>query len=261
MVIQNRTQRTTRGPPLPLRGSRQPGPAVSSRRQWFGQRGGEGALTMFGKRGQRDMGLIVEPLESRQLLTSFTGFSHVRNIATASGVYSLQLSDQSVLKANAAGNGQIDVKLLGTTSSSTLTITLVRPRYHLPSNVLSIRNLTIKSGEIGSILAAPAQLDGTMTPLTSSVSTLDFGGLGPRAQIDVNGSVDAMNLGRVLLGPNGHVIIGGNLNGTTVPTNSSSTSSSGTGSVTIDGTVTGTITATGTGSGTAPTTPQTVGAI
>ncbi len=93
------------------------------------------------------------------------------------------------------------------------------------------------------------------------MTTLDFGVLGPAAQIDVNGSVDAMSVGQVLLGPNGHVIIAGNLNGTTVPTNNSSTSASGTGSVTINGTVTGTITATGTGSGTAPTTPQTVGAI
>jgi hypothetical protein len=57
------------------------------------------------------------------------------------------------------------------------------------------------------------------------------------------------------------VIIAGNLNGTTVPTNNSSTSASGTASVTINGTVTGTITTTGTGSGTAPTTAQSVGAI
>ena len=203
----------------------------------------------------------VEFLESRQLLSVFTGFSHVRNIATTSGIYSLQLSDQSVLKVSPAGNGQIDVKVLGTTTSSTLTITQVRPRYHLPNDLLSIRSLTIRSGQIGSILAAPVELDGTMTPLTSSVSTMDFGTLGPRAQIDVGGSVGAMSVGQVLLGPTGHVIIGGNLNGTTVTTNNSSTSASGTGSVTINGTVTGTITATGTGSGTAPTTPQTVGAI
>lgn len=192
----------------------------------------------------------VEPLESRQLLTIFTGFAHVRHIATASGIYSLQLSDRAVLKVSPAGDGQIDVKVLGTTDSSTLTITQVRPRYHLPSGLLSIRNLSIKSGEIGSILAAPVELDGTMTPLTSAVSTMDFGVLGPKAQVDVNGSVGAMSIGQLLLGPNGHVIIAGNLNGTTVPVNNSSTSASGTGSVTITGTVTGTITATGTGSGT-----------
>ena len=70
-----------------------------------------------------------------------------------------------------------------------------------------------------------------------------------------------MSVGQLLLGPAGHVIIAGNLNGTTVPTNNSTTSASGTGSVTITGTVTGTINATGTGSGTAPTTSQTVGPI
>src|SRR5271166_2198890 len=204
---------------------------------------------------------VLESLEGRQLLALFTGFSHVRNILTNSGVYSFQIDGPGVLKTQPAGGGSFDVKVLGTTDASTLTITQVRPRFHVANNLMSIDNLTIRSGQIGSILAGPVELDGAMSPLSSSVGTLEFGALGPGAQINVNGSVGSMSVGQLLLGPAGHVIIAGNLNGTTVPTNNSTTSASGTGSVTITGTVTGTINATGTGSGTAPTTPQTVGAI
>ncbi len=160
---------------------------------------------------------VGESLEGRQLLTVFSGYAHVRHIATATGVYSLQLSDQSVLKVAPAGKGQIDVKALGTTSTTTLTITQIRPRYHRPSGPLLIRNLDIKSGQIGSIDASPAELNGTMTPLVSSVSTLDFGALGPGAQIDVARDVGSMSLGAVDLGPSGHVMIGGDLNGAAAP--------------------------------------------
>ncbi len=76
-----------------------------------------------------------------------------------------------------------------------------------------IDNLTIRSGQIGSVLASPAELDGAMSPLSTSVGTLEFGALGPGAQIDVNGSVGAMDVGSINLGPGGHVVITGDLNG------------------------------------------------
>ncbi len=156
---------------------------------------------------------VLESLEGRQLLALFTGFSHVRNIPTNSGVYSLQIDGPGVLKTQPAGGGSFDVKVLGTTDASTLTITQVRPRFHVANNLMSIDNLTIRSGQIGSILASPVELDGAMTPLSSSVGTLEFGALGPGAQIDVNGSVGAMGVGSVNLGPGGHVVITGDLNG------------------------------------------------
>ena len=140
---------------------------------------------------------VLESLEGRQLLALFTGFSHVRNIPTNSGVYSLQIDGPGVLKTQPAGGGSFDVKVLGTTDASTLTITQVRPRFHVANNPMSIDNLTIRSGQIGSILASPVELDGTMTPLSSSVGTLEFGALGPGAQIDVNGSAGTMNVGSV----------------------------------------------------------------
>jgi len=105
------------------------------------------------------------------------------------------------------------VKVLGTTDASTLTITQVRPRFHVANGLMLIDNLTIRSGQIGSVLASPAELDGAMSPLSSSVGTLEFGALGPGAQIDVNGSVGAMDVGSINLGPGGHVVITGDLNG------------------------------------------------
>ena len=124
---------------------------------------------------------VLESLEGRQLLALFTGFSHVRNIPTNSGVYSLQIDGPGVLKTQPAGGGSFDVKVLGTTDASTLTITQVRPRFHVANSLMSIDNLIIRSGQIGSILASPVELDGAMTPLSSSVGTLEFGALGPGA--------------------------------------------------------------------------------
>ena len=140
---------------------------------------------------------VLESLEGRQLLALFTGFSHVRNIPTNSGVYSLQIDGPGVLKTQPAGGGSFDVKVLGTTAASTLTITQVRPRFHVANKLMSIDNLTIRSGQIGSILAGSVELDGALRHVNSDVGTLAFGALGPGAQIDVNGSVSTMNVGSV----------------------------------------------------------------
>ena len=58
---------------------------------------------------------VLESLESRQLLTLYTGFSHIRNIPTSTGVYSLQIDGPGVLKTDPAGGGAFNVKVLGTT--------------------------------------------------------------------------------------------------------------------------------------------------
>ena len=162
----------------------------------------------------------VESLEGRQLLSTFTGFTHVRNILTPAGIFSLQVTGPGVLKASPAGHGAINLNVLGTTTNSSLSITQVKPRFHVVNNLLVIQNLTIKSGQIGNIQASPAELDGPMTlpmtPLTTSINTLQFGALGPNAQIDVNGDVGSMSVQNVNLGPSGHVVIAGNLNSLTV---------------------------------------------
>jgi hypothetical protein len=170
--------------------------------------------TSISARARRDHTTPVpEPLEGRQLLSTYTGYSRVRNILTSSGIYNLQINGPGLLKPGPAGNGSIDLKVLGTSTDSSLSITQVRPRFHVPNRLLSIQNLTIRSGQIGSIVAGGVELDGAMTPVTTSLSTLQFGALGPAAQIDVAGGIGSMNLGAVALGPNGHVAIAGDLNG------------------------------------------------
>ncbi len=119
---------------------------------------------------------VLESLEGRQLLTLYTGFSHIRNVPTSTGVYSLQLNGPGVLKTDPAGGGAFNVKVLGTTSASTLTITQVRPRFHVTNGLMSIDKLFIRSGQIGSIAASPVALDGAMTPLSAGVGDLAFGG-------------------------------------------------------------------------------------
>lgn len=180
---------------------------------------------------------VLECLEGRQLLTVFTGFSHVGRVLTPSGVFTIEISGPGILKAHPAGHGStdikalgtlrssriqpqasqgqgsVDIKVLGTTDQSTLTITQTRPRFHLPNGLMSINSLTIGSGQIGSIIANQSELDGPMTPLTTSLSDLELGAIGPNAQIDVNGNVGTMTLGNVALGPGGHVIVSGDLTG------------------------------------------------
>src|SRR5262249_2820477 len=96
---------------------------------------------------------VLEPLETRQLLSYYTGFSSVRNILPPSGIYNLQISGPGILKTSAVPGGSVDLKVLGTSTASTLTVTQVRPRFHAPNQLLSIRNLAIRSGQIGSIIA------------------------------------------------------------------------------------------------------------
>jgi hypothetical protein len=167
---------------------------------------------------------LLEPLEGRQLLTTFTGFAHVRHIMTVAGIYSFQIGGPGLVRTAPAGNGAVDVKVVGTTTASTLTIDQIRPRFHVPNQLLSVRDLTIRSGQIGNIIANPVVLDGTLTPLSASVTTLSFGSLGPSAQIDVSGSVGTMTVGAIDLGPAGHVIIAGDLNGSSSSTSTSTSS-------------------------------------
>jgi hypothetical protein len=128
------------------------------------------------------------------------------------GAFLIQVSGPGLVNVHPAGHGAIDLVAYGTTTATTLTLTETQPRYHFPGRLLPIHSLIIKSGQIGSIEAAPAILTGRMTPLTDSVQALVVGALGPRAQIDVHGSVGTMGVSSIDLGPTGHVQISGDLN-------------------------------------------------
>jgi len=159
----------------------------------------------------------------------YTGPSTVRNILTSGGVFKIQVEGPGLIKVHPAPKGAIDLSAFGTTPGTTLNISQVRPRYHFPSRLLLIQKLTITSGQLGTLDAAPAELTGTMTTLTNSMESFTIGQLGPTAHVEVIGSVDQMNVANIDLGPTGLVSIAGGLN-TSVLTGSMTI-----GSLTIDG--------------------------
>jgi hypothetical protein len=166
-----------------------------------------------GKQRQRSRHTpTIEPLEGRRLLSFYTGPSAVRNILASGGVFRIQVEGPGLIKVHPAAGGAIDLSAFGTNPDTTLSISQVRPRYHFPSQLLSIHKLTVTSGQLGGLDAAAAQLTGVMTPLTNTMATFTLGQLGPRAQVHVVGSVGVMTVSKINLGPTGVVSISGALN-------------------------------------------------
>ncbi len=163
-------------------------------------------------RRARAIAPALEPLEGRRLLTAFTGASAIRPLLTSAGHFLIQVSGPGLVKVHPGTHGAIGLSAFGTTSDSTITVSLVRPRWHAAAQLLPIHNLTVTSGLLGGLNAGAAELTGSMTTLNNTVSTIDLGGIGPAAQLVVNGSVGEMNVGLVDLGPSGRVVISGALN-------------------------------------------------
>ena len=111
-----------------------------------------------------------------------------------------------------AAKGAIDLSAFGTTADTTLSVTQVRPRWHFPSQLLSINKLTVTSGQLGALDAPAAQLTGIMTPFSNTMLNLTIGQLQPAAQVEISGSVDTMNVSNINLGPTGLFSISGGLN-------------------------------------------------
>jgi hypothetical protein len=161
---------------------------------------------------RRSIPPAIESLEGRRLLSVYYGPSANRAVIAPGGVFLIQVSGPGVVGVHKAPGGALDLTAYGTTADSTITITQTVPRYHAPSQVLVIRTLRIRSGVLGELSAGPAELDGRMSPLGSSVETLTLGVIGPKAQVDINGSVGSLNVGNIDLGPTGHVSIAGDVN-------------------------------------------------
>jgi hypothetical protein len=199
-------------------------------RQKSGARTENGRSEKKGERRHRSrLTPTLESLEGRSHLSVYTGPSAVRNILSDGGVFHIQVEGPGLIKVHSAGNSAIDLIAFGTSPATTLDISQVRPRYHFPSQLLSIHKLTITSGQLGGLDASPVQLTGVMTPLMNTMTTLTLGQLGPRAQVSVVGSVGVMNVSNVNLGPTGTVSISGSLN------TSQLTGSMTIGSLTLDG--------------------------
>jgi hypothetical protein len=154
----------------------------------------------------------LEMLEGRRLLSTYTGPSAHRPILTPAGAFLVQVSGPGAVEVHHEAGGAIDLDVYGTTTNSTLTITQTQPRYHAASQLLAIGNLRIRSGQLGGLSAMPVELEGRMTPLTGSVDTFEIGTIGPRAQVNIDGSVGVMSVSDIDLGPTGHVAIAGDIN-------------------------------------------------
>ena len=175
----------------------------------------------------------VERLEGRQLLSGYSGASRHRTVLASGGVFAIEVSGPGVIKETPAGGSAINLSAFGTTNASTITITQIRPRWHFPSEYLGLDKVKISSGQLGGLDASFSSLNGKMTPLTGSLNTLELGTIGPKAQINVNGSVGTMTVADVNLGPTGHVMISGELNSAANSSTSSSSLTSLTGLMTI----------------------------
>jgi hypothetical protein len=159
----------------------------------------------------RGLAPALESLEDRKLL-SYTGPSAMRGVSTSAGIFLIQVGGPGLIKVHSAGRNAIDLSAFGTTSGSTITVTLTRPHYHARSQLLNINTVTVTSGQLGNLDASPVNLTGAITQLENTVSTLELGALGPAAQININGSVGTMSVQAVNLGPTGRVNISGSMN-------------------------------------------------
>jgi hypothetical protein len=183
-------------------------------RAWCPREGVERLGKRAALRQRRALAPALEPLEGRRLLAIFAGPSANLPVFSSGGHFLIQVSGTGVVKVHPAGHGAINLIAFGTTADSTVTVSLVRPRWHFPAQLLPIHTLTVTSGLLGGLDASPAELTGKMTPLNNTVNTLDLAGIGPSAQVVVNGSVGEMTVSQVDLGPTGRVLISGALNTT-----------------------------------------------
>jgi hypothetical protein len=154
-------------------------------------------------------------MEGRQLLSVYTGFSSVRPIVTKSAVYQIAVTGGGFVETRAEAPGIVDIKLVGSTPSSTLSVNLVRSRGHFTNGVLGIGRLVVRSGQLGAIQALnTADLLGPVSPLNNAVQTIQLDAIGPNANLDVQGSLGSLQVARgILLGPNGSIHVAGNLAG------------------------------------------------
>ena len=165
----------------------------------------------------------VESLETRQLLSFYSGPTASRPVFSKRAVSTVTVSGGGFETLRNLRNGQVAITLYGTGPSSTLSITEQTGRPHFQVAPLQVAKIDVKTGLLGAIQASGADLVGSVTPLNNTVSSLQFNSVGQNAKIDVHGGLNGLSLGGVDLGPNGHIHAGG-LGGT-----------SSLGAVTLDG--------------------------
>jgi hypothetical protein len=164
------------------------------------------------RRRRQAIAPALEPLEDRRLLSFFTGAFRVRPLLTSGGQFLVEVTGPGLVKVHPGRHGAIGLSAFGTTTDSTITVSLVRPPWHATAKSLQISNLTVTSGQLGSLNASAAELTGPVTPINNGVSSIELAEIGPNARLIVNGSVAQMTVAQVDLGPSGRVEINGTLN-------------------------------------------------
>jgi hypothetical protein len=158
--------------------------------------------------------LAVEPLEGRLLLSLYQGPTRSRPVFSNGAVYQVTLTGPGFETVTPLGRGfrqQFAINLFGTTTASTLSVSLMRTRrgFNNAHSTLQIGRINVASGQLGGVQAlGAADLVGSITPLNGSISTLQFNTIGPKATIDVKGGLGSLSAGGVTIGPTGHIDIG-----------------------------------------------------
>src|SRR5262249_11818758 len=113
-----------------------------------------------------------EPLEGREMLSTFTGPSAIRAVQTTGGIYQIQVSGPGVFKVHSPGRSRIELTAFGTTSATTINVNQIRPPWHSASHDLLLNKVVIVSGQLGSFNAPSSELNGSMTQINNTVNSL-----------------------------------------------------------------------------------------
>jgi hypothetical protein len=166
---------------------------------------------------RRSPTLTIERLEERQLLSMWQGPTRSRPVYTGGAYYTVALTGPGyeTVTPLASNHKLLAINLFGTTQASNLSVSLMSARRGYKSGHLQIGQINVQSGQLGGVQAAgAADLVGSITPLNGSVSSLSFNSIGPKASIDIHGSLGGLSTtGGVNLGPTGKIQIDGDLTG------------------------------------------------
>lgn len=112
----------------------------------------------------------------------------------------------------------ISLSLVGTTPNTQISILPVATNPASEVSSIRIGRIRVRTGRLGSFEGlTTVGLDGPMSPLFGTVSSLQFDTIGSSAQISVNGDLGQMSVNQgVELGPSGHINIQGNLSSLSV---------------------------------------------
>ncbi len=159
----------------------------------------------------RGVEFVVERLEDRRVLSSLGGPAADLPVLTRGGLFNVAINGPGLERISPAGHGQVAITLFATTIDTTLTISATLPRFHQPFVPLQIASIRLISGQIGTINAPSADLNGPLT-VNGTMNKVTFADINSNARLTVNGALNTINvLNNVNLGPGGFIRVGGDV--------------------------------------------------